>query len=241
MPDHISRKELKTDEFRDTLAHGAEAVLTHQKLAIYVGVVAVIVLAAVFGWRLYAERQTVKASAGYDDAMKVFNAHVRTAGEPADPTEPNYTDEKVKYNDAAKKFEAVAKQYPRTRPGQIAAYYAGLSLERLKQNNEAATWYERVTRSGEDDFNSLARLALAQLDDEMGKSADAEKFYKDLVAHPTVFVPKPVALLNFANHYRGLNNNVEAVKLYNQIKTEFPDSPLAQEATQNIAMLPGQS
>ncbi|MFZ0909329.1 MAG: tetratricopeptide repeat protein [Candidatus Acidiferrales bacterium] len=241
MPEHISRKELKTDEFRETLVHGADAVLSHQKLTIYIGVIVVVILGAFFGWRLYAERQTVKAAAAYDDAMKVFNARVRTAGEPTDPGEITYVDEKVKFDDAAKKFEAVAQQYPRTRPGQIAAYYAGLSLERLKRNDEATKWFDQVTHSGEDDFTSLARLELAQLDDGAGKQADAEKIYKDLVANPTVFVPKPVAMLGLANHYRGMGNNAGAVKLYNQIKTEFPDSPIAQEASQNAALLPGQS
>jgi hypothetical protein len=241
VPEHISRKELKTDEFRDTLVHGADAVLSHQKLTIYIGVIVVVILGAFFGWRLYAERQTVKAAAAYDDAMKVFNARVRTAGEPTDPGEITYVDEKVKFDDAAKKFEAVAQQYPRTRPGQIAAYYAGLSLERLKRNDEATKWFDQVTHSGEDDFTSLARLELAQLDDGAGKQADAEKIYKDLVANPTVFVPKPVAMLGLANHYRGMSNNAGAVKLYNQIKTEFPDSPIAQEASQNAALLPGQS
>ncbi|MGC1684837.1 MAG: tetratricopeptide repeat protein [Candidatus Acidiferrales bacterium] len=241
MPEHISRKDLKSDEFRDTLAVGAEAVLSHQKLVIYIGVVAVIVLGAFFGWRLYAERQTVKAAAAYDDAMKVFNARVRTATEPADPGEITFTDENVKFDAAAKKFEAVAQQYPRTRPGQIAAYYAGLSLERLKRNDEAAKWLEQVTHSGEEDFTSLARLELAQLDDQTNKQADAEKIYKDLIAHPTVFVPKPVAMLSLANHYRGMNNNAEASKLYTEIKTEFPDSPIAQQASQIAALLPGKS
>lgn len=232
---------MKSDEFRDTLAVGAEAVLSHQKLVIYVGVVAVIILGAFFGWRLYAERQTVKAAAAYDDAMKVFNARVRTATEPSDPGEITYTDENVKFDAAAKKFEAVAKQYPRTRPGQIAAYYAGLSLERLKRNAEAAKWFEQVTHSGEEDFTSLARAELAQLDDQTGKQTDAEKIYKDLIAHPTVFVPKPVAMLGLANHYRGMNNNAEASRLYTEIKTEFPDSPIAQQASQIAALLPGKS
>ena len=66
MPEHISRKDLKKDEFRDTLAVGAEAVLSHQKLVIYIGVVVVVILGAFFGWRLYAERQTVKAAAAYE-------------------------------------------------------------------------------------------------------------------------------------------------------------------------------
>jgi TolA-binding protein len=241
VPEHISRKDLKKDEFRDTIAHGAEAVLTHQKSTIYVAVAVLVALGTYFGVRLTNERQTVKAAAAYDDAMKTFNAHVRTSGEPAEQGEPTYADDNSKYQDAAKKFEGVAHSYPHTRPGEISAYYAGLSLEHLKKNSEAATWFDQVTHSGEDDFASLARLELAQLNDEMNKPADAEKLYKDLVAHPTVFVSKPVALLGLANHYRGVKNNSEAIKTYGEIKAEYPDSPIAQEATQDMAMLSGQS
>lgn len=238
MPDHISRKELKTDEFRDTLAHGAEAVLSHQQLTIYVVAAIVIVALAIFGWRFYAERQTVKAAAAYDDAMKIYKARVRTAGEPAsDPTETTYVDEKNKYDDADKKFEAVAKQYSRTRPGQISAYYAALCLEHLNRDAEAAKWLDQVIHSGDADFISLARLEMAQLEDRNNKSADAEKIYQDLVAHPSVFVSKPVALMAFADHYRQAKNFTEAAKLYNQIKTEFPDSNLAQQAGQQLDLI----
>ena len=82
---HISRKQLKKDEFRDTFVHGYEAVSTHQKLAAWIVGIALLVGLAVFGWRFYAERQTVKASAGLDDAMKVFNARIRRTGEAEEP------------------------------------------------------------------------------------------------------------------------------------------------------------
>ena len=81
---HISRKELKTDEVRETFAHGAEAILSHQQFTTYVIIAAVIVAGAVFGWREYSQRQTVKASAAFDDAMKIFEARIRTPSEAAE-------------------------------------------------------------------------------------------------------------------------------------------------------------
>jgi predicted negative regulator of RcsB-dependent stress response len=238
LPEHISRKELKKDEFRETLAHGAEAVLSHQQLASYVIVAIAVVVVAVFGWRFYSERETVKAAAAYDDAMKVFKARIRTAGEPAgDPNDITYVDDKNKYDDADKKFETVAKKYPHTRPGQISAYYAALCLEHLNRDAEAQKWLDRVISSGDPDFVSLARLELAQLDDRNNKSAEAEKIYQDLVAHPSVFVSKPVALMAFADHYRQAMKLQEAAKLYNEVKTEFPDSTLAQQAGQQLDLI----
>ena len=104
---HISRKELKKDELRDTLAQGAEAVLSHQSLTLYIVIAAAVIALGFFGWRSYTERQTVKAAAAYNDAMKVFQARVRAPGEPQEPNEVSYVDEKNKYTDAAKKFQDV--------------------------------------------------------------------------------------------------------------------------------------
>ena len=84
---HISRKELKKDELRDKLAQGAEAVLSHQSLTLYILIAAVVIALGVFGWRSYSERQTIKAAAAYNDAMKVFQARVRAPGEPSEPNE----------------------------------------------------------------------------------------------------------------------------------------------------------
>ena len=58
--------------------------------------------------------------------MKIYQARIRTATEPAQPDEITYLDEKNKYGDAVKKFTEVANRYPRTRPGQLARYYAAI-------------------------------------------------------------------------------------------------------------------
>ena len=100
MAKHISRKDLKRNEFRETLTHGAEAVASHQRLTWIIGGAALAVLLAVFGWRFYAQRQTARATVELTAAMKVYNARIRTANEPAGPDEVTYVDEKNKYADA---------------------------------------------------------------------------------------------------------------------------------------------
>ena len=82
MAQHLSRKELKKDEVRDTLAQGADAVLSHKQLTLYILLAAVVVALGVFGWQTYTERQTVKATAAYDDAMKTFLPIARSSTMP---------------------------------------------------------------------------------------------------------------------------------------------------------------
>lgn len=237
---HISRKELKTDEVRETIAHAGEAVLSHQQAMTYVLVVAVIVAAAVFGWKTYSERQTVKASAALDDALRTFRAPTTAAGMPPMPGQPIFNDDTAKYTAAAPKFEDVAKKYGHTRPGQLANYYAGLCLVNLNKDTEAKPWLEAAANGGESDFASMSRFELARLYDRMGQGDQAVKIYQELMVKPTTMVSKPVAMLALAEHY-GQKNPTEAAKLYTQIKSENPDTAIATQADQEMALLPGKS
>ncbi len=128
---HISRKDLKKDEFRETLTHGAEAIRSHQGLTGIIVAALVVVALGVGGWRLYSQSQTAHASSALDDALRIYDARIRNASEPAQPSELTYLDEKVKYQDAVKKFDDVAVKYGRTRPGQQALYYAATCYEHL--------------------------------------------------------------------------------------------------------------
>ncbi len=238
MAQHISRRELKKDEVRDTIAHGAEAVLSHQQATTYVLVAAVIIAALILGWRAYSEKQTAKGAAALDDAMKIFDAPSGVQpGAPPQPGEPFYINDQAKFTAAVQKFQDVAKKYRRTRPGQLANYYAGLCFDRLGKENEAKQYLQAAASGGDADYASMARFQLAQINDKTGQSDEALKIYQQLMAKPTVLVPKPVVMLALAEHYRQ-KNPAEAAKLYAQIKSDYPHTTLADQADQELALLP---
>lgn len=230
---HISRKELKQDKIRESLEHGAEAVISHQRLISVVILVAAVAAAGVLGWRLYTERQTLNGTAAFDDAMKVFTARIRAAGEQSEPGEVTYVDEKNKFDDAAKKFADVAKSYPHTEPGRLAAYYAALSLENLGRFNQAQEFLQKVADSSDTELAALARFQLAQVYDKTGKAGDAVKLYRQLADKPSVLVPKPLVQLQLAADLSRTNPQ-EAVKLYNQIKKDYPESQISEEADRSL-------
>lgn len=236
MARHITRKELKKDEIRETLTHGAEAIASHQRQIWIYGGVALVAVLAVLGWRFYTQKQTARASLALADAMKIYQARIRTAAEPAQPDEVTYIDEKNKYGDADKKFMEVANRYPRTRPGQLARYYAALSLERLGRYDEAENDLKSLESSRDESLSALARFKLAQVYDEAGKGPEAVQLYKELADKPTLFVPKPVVLLALADHYSS-SDPAQASKLYNQVKSEFPDTQAAQQADERLQLL----
>lgn len=237
MPQHIPRKQLKKDEVRETLQHGADAVLSHQQTTIYLLIVAVLVAAGIFGWKTYTERQTVKAAAGFDGAMKVFQSPV---GTPPTPGETSYASDNQKFTTAAQQFADVASKYPRTHAGQLARYYAALSYEKLGKAADAQKALQDLTGSSDTEVASLAQLELASIDDNSGKGDEAVKLYEGLIAKPSILVPKSVAMMALAQHY-SVKNPAEAAKLYAQIKAEYPDTPMAEQADQALALLGGKS
>jgi predicted negative regulator of RcsB-dependent stress response len=234
---HISRKELKKDEVRETLAHGAEAVLGHQQFTIYLLILAIAVALGFYGWRTYTQRQTVKAAAAFDGAMRIFQAQVAPSPTPGEIT---YTEEKNKFTDAEKKFSELASKYPRTHAGQLAGYYAALSLEKLGKNDDAKKRLRALATSNDEEMAAMAKFEFAGLDERTGQGDEAVKLYQELIAKPAVLAPKPVVMLALADYYRQ-KNPAEAAKLYGQIKSEYPDTPVAEQADQALALLSGKS
>ncbi len=238
MAEHILRRDLKKDEIREKLVLGVETVAEHQQ-AMWLVIAAVVVVAlAVFGWNSYSRRQTAKASLALDDALKVFQARIRTAGEPLDPTELTYLDEKNKFSDADKKFLAVSAQYGRTKPGQMAEYYAALSEVQLKNYADAEKNLNQVISGGDENLVALAKFQLAGVYQQENKGSQAVDLYKQLSDKPSVFVPKAMAMLALADYYRK-NDPAQATKLYNQVKVEFPAA--AEQADQGLELLNAKS
>ena len=189
MAQHILRKDLKKDEIRETFVHGVESVASHQQILWIVVGAALVVALAVFGWSSYTRRQTAKAAAALDDAMKIFQARIRAPGEPAEPGEVTYVDEKNKFTDAERKFLEVANQYGRTRPGQVARYYAALSEMQLKKFAEAEKNLKQLDSGADENLAGLARFQLAGVYDQEGKARRPWTFTNNCRTNPRCLCP----------------------------------------------------
>ena len=177
--------------------------------------------------------------------MKIFCARIRGVGEPAQPGETTFTDEKTKYTEAAQHFSDVAKNIRTRVPASSRRILRRTQHdERLDKNDEAKKWLQGLADGSDYDLAAMARFELAQMHDRAGQSDEAVKLYKDLIAKPSVLVPKPVDLL------LTLARDITAPRIiprkppesyHSQIKTEYPDTPIAQQADQELNLLPGKS
>src|ERR1051325_1212903 len=203
--EHISRKELKQDKIKETIEHGAEAVLSHGQFA---GILVAVVLAVAIGyggWRFYIEHQTAQASVGFESAMKAYKGRIGAAPDPADPSEPVYADEKARAQDALSKLTKLADAYPSTNPGKLARYYAALCLEDLERQNQALEELKKISGSSDKELAAMAQYQMAIIYARTGKTDDAVKLLRALADKPSVIVPRPLVLLELAGALRSSN------------------------------------
>lgn len=236
MADRFSRKELKQDKIHDAIEHGAEAVFSHTTL-IAAAVLGVVVIGVVYGgYHFYIDRKTVQATAALDVAMKAYSARIAPAPDPSDPREPFYATEALRADDAAKKFTEVAQKYPSTNPGKLASYYAALCYEDLERHNQALEELKKISSGKDKELVAMAQYQTGVIYERSGKYPDAVKTFRDLADHSSVFVPRPLALLELAEALRQTDPK-QAVLVYENLKKEFPNTAVADQADRGLETL----
>jgi len=234
--EHISRKELKQDKIRDSFTHGAEAVYSHGKLAGFLVAIALAAVLGYAGWKFYTDRQTLQASAAFDEANKVYSARIGVGNASADPNDISFPTEQARSEAALPKFTAVADKYPRTNPGRLARYYEALELEDLERHNQALEELKKISSGSDKELAAMAQYQIANIYARTGKTDDAVKTYRAVAELRSVFVPRPMVLVELADFLRQ-SNPAEASNLYQQIKKEFPDSPVVERADRGLGMI----
>jgi hypothetical protein len=237
VPEHISRKELKQDKIKESFEHGAEAVLSHSQLTLIALVVILVGVIAYQGIRFYNDHKAAQASAAYAAATKLYTARIGSAPDPTDPNEPHYTDEASRSQAALQEFTAAADKYPSSYYGKISRYYEALCLEDLDRNNQALEELKKLSSSGDKEIAAMAQYQTAVIDSRTDKRDDAIKIYRSLADRSYTFVPRALVQLELAGLLRQ-NKPQEALTIYQQIKKDSPNTPIAEEADRQMETLP---
>jgi len=234
--EHISRKELKQDKIKETIEHGAEAVISHGQFTFVVVLIALFVALGYGGWRFYIDRQTVAASTAFDTAMKSYQGRIASVADPSDPSQPFFPDEAARAQDAMQKFIKVADKYASTNPGKLARYYSALCLEDLERHNQALEELKKISGGSDKELAAMAQYQTAIIYSRTGKPDEAVKIFRVLADKQSALVPRPLVLLELAGTLR-ISNPKEAAGIYQQIKKEFPDTTIADQADRGLDTL----
>jgi hypothetical protein len=80
----------------------------------------------------------------------------------------------------------------------------------------------------------MAQYQTSVIDTRTGKTDEAIKILRGLAAKSAVLVPKPTVQLDLAALLQK-SNPQEAITLYQQVKKDHPDTPIADEADKGLA------
>ena len=82
----------------------------------------------------------------------------------------------------------------------------------------------------------MAQYQVANIYARTGKIDDAVKTYRALADANSVFVPKPLVLLEMADLLRQ-SKPQEAASLYEQLKKDYPNTTVAERAERGLNLL----
>jgi predicted negative regulator of RcsB-dependent stress response len=236
-----TRHQLKTDRFSRVTIDAAErtahwSVEHKSKLIVAVAVLLVVAAAVAGGW-YYLSQQDQKASLDMSQAVRTLDTPVRPPNMPAQPEAPSFASSSERATAARKEFQAIVDKYPHTRSAEFSRYFVGVTSADLGDNASAERELQKVISSGSNDVAALAKMALASVYRNTGRSKQAEELYKALTAKPTSTVGKVTAQIELAATYKSDNQPLEAKRIYETIQKENPASEAAQLATAKLQEL----
>ncbi len=213
MSEHLTKKELRTDQFAVAVEHNIEFAAAHRKQLIQYGGIALAAILLGVGVYMFLGHQRSVREEQLGDAITIQEAPVTPGAQPGSGA---YVSEEAKTAAAQKAFTDVVTKNSGSKEGLIAEYYLGCIAGDQGKLDEARKHYQAVIDSGNKDYASLAKLSLAEVDYMQNKGADGEKLLRDLVANPTLMVSKDQATISLARHL-AKTNPAEARKLLDPI------------------------
>jgi predicted negative regulator of RcsB-dependent stress response len=142
--------------------------------------------------------------------------------------------------DAEVKLSAVAGKFPKTKPGRLARYYAALCMMDMDKLNQASEELNKLETGSDKELAALANFQRALIAERTGKADQAIGLLRALANSGSILVPKPMVELELAGILKQ-SNPKEAITLYQQIKKDYPNSAVADEADQGLEQLTPQS
>jgi len=231
--DTQTRHALKQDKFVTATTSGLEWIGEHRSHVVSWAVGVVLAAAIVVaGFIVFAKREAA-ANQILGQAMDIYDTPLAQPNQPAEPGMKTYATAAERAKAANPLFRQAADQYSWLEPGQTARYFAGVTELDLGQQQAAETDLEKATHAGGSERTALAKIALANLYAQTGRSSQAVTLYQNLIQHPTTTVPKAAAQLQLAQVYE-TTDPAEARQLYAEIKDQNKDTYAGQAATEKL-------
>ena len=205
--------EQKVDEMEkvnEAISSSEKFLVNNQKTIMYVLVAIIAVVAVVLAVKnFYIEPREDKAQEAMYQAVLAF--------------EKDSMNLALNGNEEFDGLLSVIDSYGSTKAGNLANAYAGLAYYKLGDYEKAKNY---LSKFGADDV-LLSPAVTAMIGNalvNMDQAADAVKYFEKAATAADNSVYSPIYLMKAANVYIKLGENEKAIKIYEQIKNDYPAS-----------------
>lgn len=214
----ITRKELKKDKFLETTTKSFTFAKRHSTLIL---IVIIVVVAGVSGTLYYRNLRRAKL----DTVRRLLSSAISWYMQ-------------NNFERARTILENIITQYRGTETAEKALYYLGNVHYISGEYDEAKQAFEDFLKYSDDKI--LAPGALIGIGDVYSQKQEyfqaAQKYLEvEEKFSQSYLVPK--ALLQAAHCYEALGNIAKAESLYTNIIDEYPETPFAKDATEDLALI----
>ena len=240
------RHQLKTNEIAGVVSDLTERFEAHRSRILWAGGIAVAILVIGGGYWSWKTQQTAKAATALSDAMAIASAPVvppapaAQPGQPAPPAPPagSYPSAAARAQAAIAKFREVAAAYGTTEAGLAAQYQTAALLAETGNTAEAEKEFKAVVeRAGTGLYGTMARLGLAEVQVRAGQFDPAIATFQELASRADADLPVDGLLMQLGRAYALSGRKAEALRAYQRVVDEFPDSLFATEARREVETL----
>lgn len=120
-------------------------------------------------------------------------------------------------------FLDIAKEYRFTNAGNLARYGAGICYLKMGEYEEAISYLNKYSRKDKM-IGSLAKGAIGDAYAELGETSKAISNYLEAADFASNEFSSPLYLMKAAQLYELESKYAEALKLYERIRDEYPES-----------------
>jgi predicted negative regulator of RcsB-dependent stress response len=214
MSSHLNRKDLKKDVLVAEVEQGVEYVASHKSQVTRYALIALAVLVIGGGYWIYSSRQATAREEALREARRVLNATVGAAA-----TAPNlsYPTQEEHQKATTEAFTKLGDKYAGSTEGSIARLYLAAQALDRGETDKSVALYRQVADNAPKEFESTAKLALAQVLWGQGKTDEAKKLLEGLISSPTTFVSADEASLTLGR-LQIQSNPAEAKKILEKLR-----------------------
>lgn len=241
MSQRLTRKEIKRDQFRETMAQALDFAGSHvRNIVLIAGGIVVLALVGV-GVYMWLESRAAQADEALNGAIRTYQALIdEDDPAPEDPRVPRFASEEARRAAARERFLEVQDRYGGTDAGHLASVYLGkIALDEGDPEAAKSHWESFVEEGGDTVLVTEAYLNLIALDRQQGRAEEVAGRLEAMLRSPETKIPTDALLFELASTYEELGREQDALDTYQRLVEEFASSQYSEEARQRLAALGG--